>query len=531
MYKKYFFLLTFLANIFLANTIFAQNLFDINSVKDVRVTFPYKDWDKKLDSLKKLGNDYRLIGKVTIDGVTYDSCGIRYKGNSSYNSVRNLETPKLPFNIKANEVKKKQKFTGNCSTLKLSNVFRDPSFLREALAYEIFRKYMPASRATYVRLFVNEKQIGFYNSVEPVDDVFLSHFFGSEKGLLVKCDPDWHSEEIKKCPLNDKASLTYLGDDSACYLQFYEMKNEEKMPDFVKFIKILNKEPQNLEPILNIDQCLWMHALNNSMVNLDSYLGKLSHNYYMYRDTFNVWQPIIWDLNLCFGGFRLDGIEQIPLSNEKMQTLSPFAHYQDAAYPLLSQLLKNETYKKIYLAHLRTVLNENFANQAYMKRAKELQTLIDSYVKNDNNKLYTYEAFKQNIDLSSDAGKSKIIGLGELMTKRSDFLKQHPVLSKPAPKIENVKHTKIDGKISIVCKPSLVQKVYLYYREKANAPFKMLEMKDDGTQNDGTATDGIYGLQIPQNGVFQYYIVAIGENSAALSPERASFEFYEVKNN
>ena len=214
-----------------------------------------------------------------------------------------------------------------------------------------------------------------------------------------------------------------------------------------------------------------------------------------------------------------------------MQTLSPFAHSQDAAYPLLSQLMKNETYKKIYLAHLRTVLNENFANQAYMKRAKELQTLIDSYVKNDNNKLYSYEAFKQNIDLSSDAGKSKIVGLGELMTKRSDFLKQHPVLSKPAPKIEDVKHTKIDGKISIVCKPSLVQKVYLYYREKANALFKMLEMKDDGTQNDGAATDGIYGLQMPQKGVFQYYIVAIGESSAALSPERASFEFYEVKNN
>ena len=514
---------------FSTNALFAQNLFDINTVKDIRVTFQHKDWDKKLDSLKKLGNDYRLIGKVTIDGVSYDSCGIRYKGNSSYNSVRNLETPKLPFNIKANEVKKKQKFVGGYNTLKLSNVFRDPSFLREALAYEIFRKYMPASRANYVRLFVNDKQIGFYNSVEPVDDTFLSHFFGSEKGILVKCDPDWHSEEIKKCPLNDKASMTYLGDDAACYSQFYEMKQEEKMSDFVKFVKILNKEPQNLDAILNIDQCLWMHALNNSMVNLDSYLGKLSHNYYMYRDTFNVWQPIIWDLNLCFGGFRLDGTEQIPLSNEKMQTLSPFAHYQDAAYPLLSQLLKNDTYRKIYLAHLRTVIDENFSNQAYAKRSKEIQTLIDTYVKNDENKLYSYEAFKQNIDLSSDAGKSKIIGITELMSKRSDFLKQHPVLSKPSPKIENAKHSKIDGKINITCKVSLGQKVYLYYREKANAPFKMLEMKDDGTQNDSAAADGVFGLQIAQNGVFQYYIVAVGEHLAALSPERASFQFYEAK--
>jgi hypothetical protein len=522
-------ILLFFVLIFTSKLVFSQNIFEINNIKDVKVTFAYPDWDKKLDSLKKLGNEYRLFGKVTIDGIIYDSCGIRYKGNSSYNSVRNLETPKLPFNIKINEVKKGQKLPGGYETLKLSNVFRDPSFLREALSYEIFRKYMPASKANYVRLFVNEKLIGFYNSVEPVDDILLKKYFGSDKGVLVKCDPDWHSEEIKKCPLNDKASLSYLGEDPTCYLQFYEMKSNEKVGEFVKLIKILNKEPQNLENSLNIDQCLWMHALNNSMVNLDSYLGKLSHNYYMYRDTFGVWNPIIWDLNLCFGGFRLDGVEQFPLSNEKMQQLSPMAHSQDAAYPLLSQLLKNDTYKKIYLAHYKTIMNENFNNGTYFFRAKEIHNMIDFYVKNDPNKLYTYEAFKQNIEASSDAGKSKIIGVNELMTKRVEFLKTHPLLSKPSPKLENIKHTKLNDYVAVNCKIGDCKKVFLYYRSKANAPFKMMEMKDDGFQNDAAAFDGNLGLKLPAKDILQYYLVGINDQAAVLSPERASFEFYEVK--
>jgi hypothetical protein len=249
----------------------------------------------------------------------------------------------------------------------------------------------------------------------------------------------------------------------------------------------------------------------------------------MYRDTFGIWQPIIWDLNLSFGGFRLDGVEQLPLSNEKLQTLSPFAHYQDAAYPLLSQLMKNDLYRKIYIAHLKTILNENFANQLFYKRAKEIQTMIDSYVKNDENKLYSYEAFKQNLETSSDAGKSKIIGINELMTKRTEFLKAHPVLSKAAPKLENIKHNSIDEKINITCKISDGQKVILCYREKANAPFKNIDLKDDGFNTDAAANDGIFGIILSKNQIFQYYLIGVNENAAVLSPERASMEFYEVK--
>lgn len=507
----------------------AQNIFDINNIKDIKLYFKETDWDKKLDSLKKHGNEHRLIGSMRLDGIIYDSIGVRYKGNSSYNAVRLLESQKLPFNIKINEVKSKQKLPGGYETLKLSNVFRDPSFVREALAYEVVRKYMPASHANYVRLYVNDKLIGLYNSVEPVEDAFLTKHFGSDKGVLVKCDPDWHNEVLPKCIESDKASLSYLGEDPMCYLTYYEMKSNDKIGELTKLVKTLNKEPQKIESSLNIDQILWMHALNNTLVNLDSYVGKLSHNYYMYRDTFGVWQPIIWDLNLCFGGFRLDGIEPMPLSNEKLQTFSPIAHAQDAAYPLISQLFKNDLYRKIYLAHMRTILNENFVSKAFSTRAKEVQNSIDFYVKDDKNKLYSYESFKQNLEISTDAGKSKIIGINELMDKRIDFLKNHPLLNKPAPVFKDYRQNNQSDKVQIICRAENSQKIICYYRAKKGMPFKSIALKDDGYQGDNAAFDGLFGISLDKKECTQYYLLAYNADAAVTMPERASYEFFEVK--
>jgi hypothetical protein len=57
--------------------------------------------------------------------------------------------------------------------LKLSNVIHDPTFVREVLAYEIARKYMPASLANYANLYINDTLIGLYTNVEAVDRRFV----------------------------------------------------------------------------------------------------------------------------------------------------------------------------------------------------------------------------------------------------------------------------------------------------------------------------------------------------------------------
>jgi len=506
----------------------AQDLYEINKIREIKVRFVENNWDVLLDSFKQDGNDERLLGSVTIDGVLYDSVGVRYKGNSSYFNTRKHNLSKLPFNIKADYTRDEQRFKGGYKSLKLSNVFRDPSFLREVMAYEIAGKYMNAPRANFVKLYVNETYLGLYNNTESIDKKFLVDNFGDKSGVLFKCDPNWNAKVKKGCSPGEKASLMFQGDDPECYYSNYELKSKEGWEDLIQLTKTLNDHPENVHEILNVDQTLWMHAYNNVLVNLDSYSGKLCHNYYMYRDTFGLFQPMVWDMNMAFGGFRHDGTGP-SLTNEKLQELSPFIHYKSPNRPLISQLLKNPLNRKVYIAHIRTILKENFEAGAFERRGAELQRLIDFNVQQDKNKLYTHEAFKQNLKESTKAGKSNIIGLAELMNKRAEYLKAHPLLRKTPPSLSGVRHTKSTDQVTIVATASNADAVFLMYRSKPHAPFKRIRMADNGQDGDQTSGDGVFSKSVELSNGAQYYVIGENEKSAAVLPERAAFEFYKVE--
>lgn len=514
------------------NSGWGQDIYELNSILEIRLTFAEEEWDGYLDSIKQRGYDERLIGDAVINGKAYPRTGVRYKGNSSYYNVRKSGSSKLPFNLKVDFENKDQELPGGFTTLKLSNVFRDPSFLREVLAYEIAGKYMPAPRANYAKVYVNEKYLGLYNCTESVDDLFLKKFFGEKKGALIKCDPNWNERTTPGCPEGDKASLMYLGEDSICYFNLYELKDNASWKDVIDLTRALKNKPGQMENILDIDQTLWMLAYNNVLVNLDSYTGRLCHNYYLYKDTTGVYHPVLWDMNLSFGGFRYTGIGA-PLSNEKMQTMSPFIHYSEKnpKRPLITNLLNIDLYRKIYVAHMQTIVNDFFVDGTFLKRAEEIQNDIAELVKNDENRLYEFEDFRKNLTETVKIDKSMIIGLAELMDARAAYLTNHPLFKKEAPLIEKVKHKASNEEVTITASISGTQKTWLYHRKETYGNFQRIEMYDDGTHGDQVADDGIWSTSIAIGEGLQYYLVAEGEKTAALSPERASYEFYEIQSN
>ncbi len=508
----------------------AQTIFDIDTILQVRVYFESDNWEHILDSLKQQGDDERVTGDVVVNGVRYPDCGIRYKGNSSYFNVRKSGSSKLPFNIKTDHIHDDQAMPGGYEKLKLSNVFRDPSFLREVLSYEIARKYMPAPRANYAQLWVNDRYLGLYNATEDIDNEFLDEYFGYNDGIMFKCDPDWSHEAPDDCPEGDKASLMYLGDDKDCYKGLYEKETDDGWSELIELARILNHEPERLEEVLDIDQTLWMLAFDNVMVNLDSYIGRLCHNYYLYRDTFNVFHPLIWDMNLSLGGFRYTGLDKT-LSNEEMQTMSPFIHYKqkNPKRPLIVELLRNDLYRKIYVAHIKTIVEENFTDSLFLKRALEVQAMIDPLVKSDSNKLYTYEAFRQNLHQTAKADRSSIIGLTELMDKRAEYLLAHPLLELPPPAITEIAHIDYGDIIGFNARIEGADRAWLFYRYEPYQSFQRIEMFDDSGHNDQMAGDGIWGATLEFGPNIHYYIVAEGDRIAGISPERASKEYYETK--
>lgn len=505
-------------------SLFSQDFYDVKRMVEIKIYFKQPRWDKMLDSMKDSRSDSRILADVVVNGVKYAGAGIRYKGNSSYHSVRKRGMPKLPFNIKVNFSNKTLKLPGGYTTLKLSNGFRDPSCVREVLAYEIARNYVPVSKANFAKVFVNDKYLGLYTNVESVDAVMLDRFFGDHKGPFIKGDPDWRAVKKAGCPDGEKSSLVFQGSDTTCYKGYYEADTPTDWIGLVNFTRTLNKQPADLDKKLDIDQTLWMLAFDNVFVNLDSYIGAFAHNYYLYADSTGVFHPIIWDLNLAFGGFRLLNDER-QLNDEELKQLSLFAHYkeQNAKRPLILQLLSNELYRKMYIAHCKTLYEDYLVTGLYLQRAKELQAFVAKDVKADKNKLYSDDTFEKNVTETTKIDEVSVIGIAELMEARKAVIGNHPLIAHAAPVITEVKATRTAGQVQITAKLGDATKAWLFYREKNVGAFQKMAIP--------VSTDPAVSskIELPGAAGMQYFIVAENERTASTSPRKASLDLYKVQ--
>ncbi len=509
-----------------------DDFYDPEVIGEVRIYFERSDWDFLLDSLKRAGHKERVPARVVVNGVELQQVGVRYKGNSSYFNVRKYGHTKLPFNLRANAFVKGQRFPGGYKTIKLSNGFRDPSFIREVLSYEIARQYMPASRANFIKVYVNDVYLGLYTNTESVNEDFLENYYKDHNNTFFKCDPEWHARQKEGCPESDKASLQYIGDDPGCYAAYYERKSERKKDweYLIELCYILNKEPERIEEVLDVDMALWMLAFNSLLVNLDSYTGRLCHNYYLYRLPDGRFTPIVWDMNLSFGGFRYAGLGK-GLTDEQMQQLSPFIHYkqQNEKRPLITNLLRNSLYRKIYLAHLKTMLEEQILSGALEAGARNWYERIDEEVRNDNNKLYSYEAFQNSYEHTTMAGKSRIIGIGQLMDARLEYLQNHPVFKGEGPEIISAEVQDFGDEYVFTATVKGAEQVWLAYRTKGPGhTFKRIEMFDDSAHSDEMAGDGVWAVELPReegHGKIDYYFIAEGKKIAGFYPKKASFQY------
>ena len=510
-------------------TLVAQDFYG-KEIQEVRIELSYPNWDKKLDSLKTANPEARLPGTAWINGMRFDSVGIRYKGNSSYFRSRKETFRKLPMNIKLDYKIKTQQLKNGHTTVKLSNAFLDPSFIRDPLAYAIIRNYMPAPLCNFSKVFLNNKFRGIYINTESIDESFLKKHFETNTGFLVKCDPDnWKRVRSQSgCPKGENASLMYLNDSPGCYDAFYEVDDAASWKPLLRLIKVLNRAPEDIEKVLDVDQTLWMHALNNAIVNLDSYTGSLSHNYYLWFDSTGVAHPLIWDLNMAFGGWRRNfSFEQ--MKDEELIQYSPLAEFDNPKRPLISKLLRTPLYRKLYIAHYRTILKDYLENGKWLAEAQAMLKEIDPWVKKDSLKLYTYEDFQRSLDKTMASGPDKVIGLRELMEKRGQWLAKHAVFSKTPPAISEVKHTVSGENMLFTAKLGNAENGWLFYRKEKMFAFTRAAMNDKGENGDIKAGDGIFSALVPSGKVKHYYVAAENAEAAATWPERASHEFLKIE--
>ncbi|MFT5763055.1 MAG: hypothetical protein ACI8X3_000473 [Saprospiraceae bacterium] len=527
--NKYLFLLTFSIFTLCNKSLVAQtNLYNIDLIPKIRIYFEQTNWDHILDSLYVDGNQDRLLATVSIDGTVLDSVGIRYKGFSSVSTNRD----KNPFNIKLDYVKGNQRYDG-INKIKLGNVIQDPSFLREVLSYEIARKYMPASLANYANVYINDVFWGLYSNIESVAEDFILQNFGSNNNAFFKCNPATLDFDGENSNLGNSP-----GTDPSDYYPYYTLESSTGWGDLYELIDVLNENPTNIETVLNVDRTLWMHAFNYALINFDSYVG-YAQNYYLYKKDDGQFNPIIWDLNQSFASYRLtDASEHFDgFSIAEAKTMDPLLHYSSVSVvprPLLRNLFENDTYRRMYIAHLRTIIEENFANQDYEVRAQYLHDLIENSVLADTNKFYSNDDFYNNIN-STVNDLVDYPGITDLMDARTNYLQTYPGYQ-GSPTISNIDYSPsviaAGDDIWITAEVANASNVTLAYRFGGNGLFQKATMLDDGSQNDGAANDSVFGIQLNNIGnSIQYYFYAENTIAGRFAPERAGYEYFSLQTN
>ena len=489
----------------------APSLYDAHTLRTIHLRFHHDNWYEQMNAFYR--TDIEVPAELIVDGKVYPEVGVHFRGTSSYFTV---ESEKKSFNIAVDYGEDGQRLYGY-KTLNLLNGHVDASFLREVLYNQIARDYIPAMKTNFVKLVINGENWGVYINLQQYNKDFLAEWFDTKGGIRWKVGP------------GRGGALTYTGDDPATYQETYQLKTSNVVNPWdglIALCKMLDASTsdaelaENLPSLLNIDQALWQLAVSNVFMDDDGYIHK-GGDYSIYQDVNGRFHLISHDNNesLRFGregrggpgGRGPGGWSWGDLENGMV---SPVAHEDNVARPLISRLLSNPEWRARYLAHVRTIVDEWLDWEVLEPIIAEYQALIDTEVQQDDKKLYGYEEFATGVPAD----------LKRFVNERREQLRNHPEINKPVPQIIAVEigsppvaNQPVSVK-AILNKSVAVDSVFLYYSDNRYAVFNQVKMTRE--------KDGFVG-QIPArpaSTTVYYYVEANAVKThatTAFSPARA----------
>lgn len=485
-------------------------LYDDTIIRSVYLDFPQADYWTLLKNNFNSKTD--LPAQMTVDGVIYDSVGVRFKGATSYSQASNSD--KKSFNITMDYVKN-QDLMGY-ETLNFNNSFDDASFMREVLYQHCIRAYIPSAKSNYVNLYINGANWGLYPNVQQLNGDYLKEWFLSKKGTNWRADRPAGSTGgggMGGGWGDGTAAINFLGTDTAEYKKYYDLKSTYKTDpwnDLIVTAEALKNVTEanwesTLAPLLDIDRTLWFLACEIAFADDDSYVFKGKMDYFCYWEVeTGRLTPLEYDGNSAF--------------YTQGTTWSAFYNANKVNYPLLNKLLAIPELRQRYLAHLRTLLDEILKPSVIDPKIDAYFSKIDALVNADPKKLYTYTQFK-----------SSVAGLKTWVVSRRNSLLANTEVAQSAPEILSAAHffngneweTPSAGELATVRAGIgagvVVDKMELYYATGLVGNFTKIQMLDDGLSDDGAAGDQVFGAKIPGAAAgewIRYYVKLTAANTA-----------------
>jgi spore coat protein H len=307
---------------------------------------------------------------VKFKGKTWQHVGFRLKGNSTLSTAWRSGIYKLPFRLdfdKFEDVQpsiKNQKFYG-FKELSFSPGVKDNSLIREKLGSDIFRMAgMPAAQSAFYKVYIDfgagMKYCGVYCGLELPDDKMVIQQLGEDAGNLYK---------------PESKLATFIQTE-------FEKKNNELAGDFGDvsgFVKALQSTKRSsdvvawrtgLEAIFNVDHFTKYLAINNAIVNWDTY-GVMAHNYYLYNHSSKGLMWIPWDHNESFSKSPgITGTTGGPTGPGNALSLN--MNEVGTGWPLINYIANDAVYFEKYKSHMR-----DFKNGVFQQNT--LDAMIDKY--------------------------------------------------------------------------------------------------------------------------------------------------------
>ena len=447
-------------------------------VVTVRFALPEDDWVYMQENALR---EQYAQADMWYDGELVEAVALRPKGNSSLMTTAGSGSIRYSFKADLNFFNSARNLDG-VKKLNFNNGFSDPTFMRETLAYDIFRQMgIPTPRTSFVDLWINDTHMGLYTMVEQVDATFLSNHFIDGTGNLYKPEMPaaalkWTAADYEK-QLERDGSETTTGEDEITQINLgggllseimgalgqaededsvepvqrpqglnmpgiprdrgsftdqMGLKTNEDKPNYsalFRFLEVLNNEPlenfqQEIEKVLDVDQVLRFLAVSTAVVHLDNYTGNFGHNYYLYEVN-GKFTVIPWDLNMAFGTFNA-GLDRDGIINFFID--EPTAVPPDER-PLVSRLLAIPEYLETYHRYLHELLNGPFSPAVLEVKIEEIADMIRPYVEADTLKFYPTRVFE--ISLSEGITERRMmapmqlsIGLGIFVSERWESIRQ-----------------------------------------------------------------------------------------------------------
>ena len=373
---------------------YVSKLFDDNYVHTIDISID--NWESFLQAAP---NELYSSCTLTIDGETFRNVGIRAKGNNSRRLTEKYGLNRYSLKVEFDHYNSSSYY--GLDKFSLDSSFQDNSYLKSYLTYDMMRfMEVPTPLCSYAWVTVNQKPWGLFLAIEEPEEAFAKRNFGSEYGNLYK--PDYKS-------LNDENSdvaLCYTDEQFESYDNIFrnskfEITNEDKAR-LIHSLKILSTG-ENLETAINVDEVLRYFTVQVFVVNMDSYLGKTGHNYFLYEKD-GILSILPWDYNLAFATYSL-GMPN-PINDSTLYVNYPINTPASGDImlkrPLYHNVMMNREYFSKYHEYFDFLITEYFESGHFENVVEKTTTMISKYVEKDPTSFCSHEDFLLGVQTITD---------------------------------------------------------------------------------------------------------------------------------